>query len=316
MSYARNTTENRKPILRPIMVALALFLGGIAASAANAPSAMAAGAPTAMTAWYMFATTTGTLNSDAYSDGYHDAGQVPSGTSQYLIIDFGQDAVVGNNTYGAYDFSGVTFSNSQILTALENASNGVHDGYRTGFLVIVYGNNNDNLTGTGMTHGEVYNSGYYQEQRAGDLASYQSTNGRIDQGAAAGSDMELDYDTYAETSQLVAGASSYSNPYDYLDYGSAEGCPPYGNCDNNWTVSDVVYVSFYGAAVPVPEIYNITANAQQWQNIRETGDNEGYSYFFLGVTGNPPASTAQSAWNQLNSDTSGDVLPELVCFGC
>ena len=78
----------------------------------------------------------------------------------------------------------------------------------------------------------------------------------------------------------------------------------------------MVYVSYYGPAIPFPEIYNIPANAAQWANIAKVGESEGYSYVIWGVTGNPPASTAQSAWNQMNSDDPGDVDPELVCFGC
>ena len=287
-----------------VIASMPLALGSVAAAPAG--PAMAATAPPVTYGHYMTATTASGLNTEAYNAGYSFAQGMPSGATDYLILDFGCVWHSGS-TYGAYDFSGVAFQNSQILTAMENASTGVHNGYKTGTIIITYGNNNSCPT----SYANYKLAGTYQELRASNLASYESSNGRVDQGAAAASDMEPSWDTFGDTSGLVDGANSSGYYMIYLDYGSADGCPQSGtggNCNNGWDVHDVGYVSFNGSdAVPAPEIYS-SALASQWTVVRK---NWGGGYNFWAVLGSP-ASSARSQWTDLNNLNSGLVGSDLI----
>jgi len=286
-----------------VIASAPLALGSV--TAGPAVPALAASAPPVTYGHYMDATTASGLNTEAYNAGYSFAQGMPSGATDYLILDFGCVWHSGS-TYGAEDFSGVAFQNSQILTALENASDGVHAGYKTGAIIITYGNNNSCPT----SYANYKLAGTYQELRASNLASFESSNGRVDQGVAAASDMEPAWDTFADTSGLVDGANSSGYGYLYLDYGSADGCPESGtggDCYTGWDVHDVGYVSYEGEAVPAPEIYS-SALADQWTVIRK---NWGNGYTFWAVLGSP-AGSAQSQWNDLNSLNSGLVGSDLI----
>ena len=71
---------------------------------------------------------------------------------------------MSSSSWGALDFSDTLFSNSNILTAMEHAADGIHNGYTgtgTGF-TIVYGNSNDDMSKVGMTDSDALNVGYYR----------------------------------------------------------------------------------------------------------------------------------------------------------
>jgi hypothetical protein len=279
--------------------------------------ANAASAPTPVTAWYMYGTSTSALNSAAQSDGCTFAANDPSTRGRVMLLDFGAARDVGGG-WGAVDFSNVTFSNGDILTALEHASDGVHNCYKQGLIIITYGNSNYHMSNVGMSNSDAYNVGYYQEQRADELATFEANNGRVDQSAAAASDMEPSWDGSTITKELVDGATA-KNFTVYYDYGSADGCPTSGNggsCNNGWSVSTVAYVSFHGVAVPLPEIYPpLTTLAAQWTVVRKNWDaNHSSTYSFWGTTGEP--GYAKAGWDDLEADNSGLVRSELVCFGC
>jgi hypothetical protein len=291
-----------------IIIAVTGAIGVVPANAA---------APAAVTAWYMYGTSASALDSAATNDGCAFAANHPGTGNRVMMLDFGAARDIAGG-WGAVDFSNVTFSNGQILTALESASNGVHNCYTRGFITITYGNSNYHMSNSGMSGSDAYNAGYYQEQRAAELATFETNAGRIDQGAAAGSDMEPSWDGTAITKQLVDGATARSFAV-YYDFGSADGCPTSGSggsCNNGWSVSTVAYVSFHGAAVPLPEIYPPLATlAAQWTVVRRNWNaNNTSSYEFWGVTGAP--GDAQAGWNDLAADNSGLVRSELICFGC
>lgn len=306
--------DKASTIIVALLLMLAVVIPAVAFGAEG--TAQAASAPTPMTAWYMYGTTASGLDSTAYEDGYTTAGEVPADDLEYLLLDFGEPLYFGSNTYGAYDYSDTSFTNPQILTALENAANGVHDGYRTGIMTIVYGNSNYGNVG-GLTSAEAYDVGEYQVLRASQLAAYQVDQGYVDQGAAAGSDMEPDWATPAMTEQLVNGATAEGG-YLYIDYGSADGCPTTGDsgyCNNGWDVVDEIYVSWHGEAVPFPEIYSETL-ADQWNVIRTRAQADGDDYKFWGITGSAPSSTAEAEWDDLYDLDSGVLSNDIACFGC
>jgi len=92
--------------------------------------------------------------------------------------------------------SGVEYTNSQLLSALEQAADGVHNGYTgVGSTIVAYGNNNSYMTSHGMSNTDAYDAGFYQSQRAQDLASYQSAKGYNKQSAAIGQDQEPGFDS-------------------------------------------------------------------------------------------------------------------------
>ena len=88
----------------------------------------------------------------------------------------------------------------------------------------------------------------------------------------------------------------------YTDYGSADGCPPAGSCNQGWTQYDYWFVSWgAGAAVPTPEIYNDTM-AWQWEDISLFGvHNEGGAIDFWGPMSTPSFITPGQAWDDLSN---------------
>jgi hypothetical protein len=238
------------------------------------------------------------------------------------MLDYGAARNVGSG-WGTRIFGAccVYYSNPDILSALEYAANGVHNGYVTGSTIVAYGNNTSGMTSSGMSLSDAHNAGYYQSQRAQDLANYQSSHGYNQQSAAIGQDQEPGFDKAPISRSLADGASAQGYALNY-NYGSADGCYPYnggdssrnGSCANGWTATDVYWVSWGSAsAVPLPEIYYSSPDlAAQWANI-----NRLWSLVFFGTTGETGAQlTPAQGWDRLSSKTSGNVLDELICFGC
>jgi hypothetical protein len=300
-------------------------LAGLAAACAAllALPAVAQAAPTPVTAWYMYGTTPSGLASAAYNHGCYFGAHHPAGY-RLMMLDFGAARKIDSNTWGALDFSSVRMANGDILDAMKAAANGHHNCYNgTGSTVVAYGNNNWKMSPAAngnMTWNDVYYAGYYQSYRAQQLSNYQAAQGYNVQNAAAGSDMELDWDGNGITKQLVNGAYAHGFAL-YYDYGDAAGCPQSGSggaCNNGWTVGDVAYKSYHGSAVPMPEIY-YTANADQWTVVRRNWNaNHTSSYTFWGSTGETPTQsghlTAAQGWNALVARNPGMVLSDLICF--
>ena len=282
-----------------------------------AQPALAGAAPTPVQAWYMYGTTVSGLESAAYNHGCYFAQHHPGG-SRLMTLDFGAARKLDAGTWGTVDFSGVRFSNSVILAGLEAAANGHHNCYAgTGSTIVSYGNSNYHMSASGMSTSDAWYAGYYQSYRAQQLFNYQQASGYNRQSAAAASDMEPAWDGQLITKQLVNGDTAHGWAL-YYDYGSADGCPSSGSsgsCSNGWDVGDVAYVSYKGAAVPLPEIY-YTVNADQWTVVRRWWNT--YSsgeYTFWGTTGTSGVGlTPQGGWDALSSRNSGLVLSELICF--
>lgn len=284
---------------------------------------LANAAPTPVAAWYMYGTTLSGLQSNAYSHGCSFAQHHPGGF-RVMMLDFGAARKIDSNTWGALDFSGVRFSNPDILSALKSGADGHHNCWTgTGDTTIAYGNTNYNMSGVGMSTTDAWYAGYYQSERSLDLFNYQQSKGYNHQSSDAGSDMELSWDGQLITKQLVNGDTAQGWAI-YYDYGDAAGCPSSGSsgsCNNGWTVGDVGYVSYHGLAVPLPEIY-YTVNADQWTVIRRwwNNNNGSNSYQFWGTTGEISSAsghlTPAGGWNALSSRNPGIVASELICFGC
>ncbi len=105
-----------------------------------------------------------------------------------------------------------------------------------------------------------------------------------------------------------ANAKSWADGYSsngssrYLDFGSADGCPPYGPCNNGWSQDGEYYVSWKSpAAYPLPEIY-CCGQDLQWASISAYARNTyGVTMKFQGPLDDYPidhnTATATTAWN-------------------
>ncbi|HLX38932.1 MAG TPA: hypothetical protein VKR42_00275 [Ktedonobacteraceae bacterium] len=107
---------------------------------------------------------------------------------------------------------------------------------------------------------------------------------------------------------IIEGFSGV-NGYDYLDFGSADGCPQYsdnnGSCNNGWNQYDEWYVS-WGAtpALPTPEIY-YDALARQWAMISLYGAQ--YQHAVVYMQG-PWLPRTPDSGNDLYSEKKGTIL--------
>jgi hypothetical protein len=311
-----------KLLARRSRIVIAVLSSMILSGAYGVANANAAPAP--VSTWYFFDCSTSTVASNSYADGKLFSQNNPGGT-RLMLLDYGAARVVGTG-FGTQTFctsSAVYLTNTQILTALESAADGVHDGYTgTGSTIVAYGNNNSYMTSHGMSSTDAYNAGFYQSEKAQDLAGYQATHGYNKQSVAIGQDQEPGFDKAPISRSLTDGAANQGYALNY-DFGSADGCYPYnggvaggsGSCSNGWTADDVGYVSYDGPAVPLPEIYYSSPDqAAQWTNINNSW---GAGYEFWGTTGESGAQlTPAQGWTRLNNDNPGLVMTELICFGC
>ena len=300
------------------MIRLAALLALFVAAVASIP-AMAAATPSPVNAWYVYGTSPAALSSYAYARGCDFAKAQPGNGLRILLLDFGAARKLGASSWGAIDFSNTTFSNADIVTALERAADGYHNCHVRGSVDIVYGNSNYRLSGSGMSSTDAWYAGYYQSASAQSLASYQAAKGYDSQTADAASDLEPSWEAPSLTKQLVNGDAAQGWAL-YYDFGSADGCPQSGSadgpCNNGWHASDVGYVSDHGLALPLPEIY-FAANANQWTVVRKWWTANESRYSFAGVNASSGVGvTPAAAWNTLSSLNAGLVGSELACFGC
>ena len=308
----------RAGVLAAALIALAIAL-----------PATAQAAPKAASAYYVRNTTVSGLNSTLYTWGCNFAKAHPN-TDQLAIIDFGQPTKIGPGTYGALDFNTTNptvFSNAEILTALENFADGHHNCYIQGTTTISLGVNNYHISSSLGSEADATNDGYYIGQRSAQLGSYESSHGYNRQSYGGAIDLELDWQGPIYSTDWTNGFNNYANQYAsgdfYYDYGDAAGCPPYGSCNNGWSVPKVYNVA-WGIlhAESVPEIY-YSGNGHEWTNIAGYNGSSGLAYWD-GATGEISSAsghlTPSESWTTLNNDMIaaghsgiGNYLP---CFGC
>lgn len=295
-----------------------LAIGVCVIGAAAATPSIASATPPSVPAYYIYGTSDAAVANAAYNDGCNFA-RANAGGNRVLMLDFGA-ARASSAGGGTLDFSQYYVSNPAILTALESASNGVSNCYSGGYNIIVYGNNNSDLSG--MTTTDATNAGVWQAQRANDLFNYESSNNRNQQDTGVGIDMEPSFGARPISNDIVNGMNQGLAQAGY-DFGSADGCPTSGSggsCNNGWTPFDVGWASFSGAMLPLPEIY-YPVNANQWSVVKNAWNaQESIKYFFAGSTGESSGAglTPQQGWNDLSAANPGivDSSPGIICFGC
>jgi hypothetical protein len=213
-----------------------------------------------------------------YNQGCAAAGTTANSKSardSLVILDFGQPLAFSDGTYGAL----LTSDNSTELTT-DDVTRAVlvfGQGY-TDCSVVASTTAGWHLTvGIGTNN---YGSFLSSEHGAAWTAAVNSANFvfnllHMNVAAVGASDIELNYNTYANTQTWLNGFGS--SPNIVLDYGDAASCPATtasltGQCANGWTQDQVRQVSYgFSASWPLPEIYTTTSatvkQSDQWYQI-------------------------------------------------
>jgi len=281
------------------------------------------GAPQPVRAWYMNATNTHDLMTDARDNACAFARRQPNAT-RLMLLNFGQARKrEWDGTYGArLTLSGTFFSNDEILQALKAAADRYRrkDCHYVGSAVITYGNTNHMRDS--MDRSEAREAGRLQAETTHDLLGYQrqqqadhppSGGGYEYEGVAVAGDIEPGWNDPEISKDLVRGANGGDGGY-YFDFGNVGPCGL--PIQNNWSLHDLGVVSRSGFARPLPEIYD-RCNAGQWVQVRNHWLNyHSGGYRFHGVTSQPISAgaslTATEGWEELNARSDGRVGPELV----
>ncbi len=290
-----------------ILLVVCLLSGTVLLVLVGAPVAGATPAqPAPDASFYMNTTSTSTAYTLGCNQGKYDASH---SQSSMVILDFGGQLANGSGT----DEIGnqFTFSNSQIESIVVSFGQGYY---------VCTGSD----TTTTVTIGVGTNSSYYDVSYAGGQAwgnlvnSIVSTvvndgyNTQVD--ITGANDIEPGFSTPSAAISWSQGYASVTS-YNYLDYGSADGCPASsdgnGACNNGWDQYDVWYVS-YGSppALATPEIY-YQVNANQWQEVSLYG----YQYQFGAVQYQGPLDeyplnsstfTSTQAWDAFENALDGN----------
>jgi hypothetical protein len=276
------------------LVSVAVALAATALSAAG----VARAAPAATTTRYMTTTDRAALFQE---------GCAQTDETGIVILDFGQPWWDGTS-FGTILFGANTFRS---VADIEAAVEGWLDGYWScggiGSARLAIGTSN--FRGfTQRAHGAAW-AGLVTRVNDWILAP-PSWGARL--AARGASDLEPSWNTAANSRAWVDGYTSVFQ-YPFYNYGSADGCPPFGSCNNGWTQEDVWYVA-YGAASawPIPEIYS-PANAQQWYRIGQYGAvHHGSAVHFLGTltqraaAGGCCTNAPDQGWQQLFEALNGN----------
>jgi hypothetical protein len=231
--------------------------------------------------WYVNTTSTSSLYQLGYNQGSYDksAGNVNS----QVVLDFGGQ----ENTTSTYDnATGITFSNNQVAALMEAFANGYWNGTGSDYIHhIPCGRNTcswaSQIQVWGANDFETFGGAYASDALAWEKGWEQQPS--------------------AESGQA----------FPYLNYGSLDGCPPYGGCSGNgWTQSAYFHLSWGASpAFALPEIY-YQSQTNEWVNLSQWGYNNvgGDVMQFNGPLDeydlNSSTFSSSAAWNSLVSGLS------------
>jgi hypothetical protein len=251
--YPEGTVVKRSAS-QPAVAAWTMLVGCFVALlllASMPPRAEASGEPVMTVSRYMSTLDSRTLYREGCAMG---------NKTGIVVLDF------GSPYYARGSWGTRTFGNFFASTkAIKNAAKSYLQGYwyctskSAPYLRLALGTSN---------YGSHVGSGQGQAwaKMVNDLNGWVRSKGwDVQEGVRGANDMEPSWNSPDATSRWVrAYGEAATGKSHYYDYGSADGCPPYGDCANGWTREDMWYVS-WGArrAYPAPEIY-YDANARQW----------------------------------------------------
>jgi hypothetical protein len=249
-------------------------------------------------------------------EGCNQGTASPSGEFNYVILDFGEpwwDPSIGGEVVA---FDNNHYLDTSVASAVEAYANGVEacSDRKSGWLDIVIGTNNYGPYVT-ESNGEAWGGMALETglaiSAACDACGFENIGARAD----AGSDMELAWNTYAQTAQWASGRESGGGGGNLMDYGDAAGCPtagagtccpvpatPTDSCPDPWTQQQVGTIG----TQYIPEIY-YSVNAQQWAAVVQNGCGSGfYSTLINGplteYAADSSTNTPQQAWSELWDD--------------
>jgi hypothetical protein len=296
-----------------VSLVVAFALASLVVVVRDAPFASASATP--VTTWWLVYSSSSSVDSWAYSQGFADAS---SGKSGIYILGFGHPAEASGANYGAWDYGGHFLSNLDIATAMENYVDGWWDGKTGGteFVSLARGTVNNCLDSCasqdGVPAADLPTAGEFWGNRVDGLQIYIYNHSRDSQMSPAGGiDAEPGpgYDTgYTDTKDFVdgyIGATGWTN----YDWGSAE--------QGYWTNQNLWHISYSSNEEPLPKLTKAAhvGQANNWLAIDEwaKSNSKGYSVLATRDDYNGSSScnntfTPGDAWNymldQIQADSS------------
>lgn len=216
------------------------------------------------------------------------------------------DAADGQNSEVILDFGVQWSDNSQTLTKnniylsiaqVEGMAETFVDNYYTCTGADYYTRVNLAVGTNNSTGWESYSMGSGWAQVATDVKNWLAANCCTSQYTIKGAN-DIEFSSLFGGSNSMPKAINWANGFRdhggvvYVNYGSADGCPPYGSCLNGWTQAGAYTVSWGNvAAYALPEIYylqpngqydNLGGNPKQWALISQYGLSHGGTIQFDG----------------------------------
>jgi hypothetical protein len=267
MVWSRSGVVAQRVALVLLVVAPLIVLAAVPAAAA---------APNPTTSYYV--RSTGPASEDLWfglgcNQGTIDANR-PGTQNRIVVLDFGSPRRLLDGTYG-FELPGG--ASGELRSRQEAQSVAVN--YALGYWACT-GNDRASVIslaiGTTNNGTEVASNGYQQGRAFANFVRW-ITEDVADGGASsqvkvrAAIDVEMDWNTFADTREWFQGYDSLSNTPIY-DFGDAAGCTQDGSttaCNNGWTQERVWWVSEgFPLARPLPEIYtNSGSQARQWYQL-------------------------------------------------
>ena len=319
----RSRSRARKIATLGMMAALTMVATGTAGAATapkSVPHAGGAAAAAAAAVTYppqTFSRYVATTNMYSMGCNQGKASDAQGQHAQLVLLNFGDPGWNDAGTFGAWDsYIGGFNSIAAIQANVQNYLQGFWDCTVAGsksFLNVAPGVTN---AGSGINSSSDTALGTAWGNMVKSLGAWISAKGYTAQlGALGSADFEPGYGAPSHAVNWANGFQSTGSYY--YDFGSADGCPPYGGCDNGWTQA-IEYQLAWGNphAFAAPQIYN-AAMAQEWASISAWGKAHGSSgaiFFSAALSqyqacadhGDPCSGTdftPQQSWQALYSDT-------------
>lgn len=247
--------------------------------------------------FYVDSSSVSTINTKGCNQGNFD---VANHSNSFVYLDFGGQE---NSNAATLTINNITLPYSSVEQLSEQFALGYYDctgSDTSAHLTLVVGTNNSyyaNDFGGGQGWGDVVDA------VGSNVASFDAF---AQISIWGGSDIEA-WGTPGSgstgTLAWVQGVNNTAPSYAMLDYGSADGCPPFGSCNGGWSQYDYWYVGWgFATDWTAPQIYN-SGQAEEWAAISAYGQNyQGRPINFAAVqdesdNGKNGDNTPQQAWS-------------------
>lgn len=230
--------------------------------------------------------------------------------SGMVCLVFGAPQFGRDRTSGAYCYNAGYKNTGQIQQAVRDFINGYNSNSAHTQNIRICVSTTNNVASTSLSYAPTSVDNYKEHGRLwANMVNGIATSGKVI-GVYAGNDMELDWNSPANTRAWVDGyAENAGSRYLYnlgdnagTHSGSTGGYTH--NRNNGWTTNDVLYISLVKSiCYPTPQIY-YTTMANQWYNASLYYYNQyGSKFIFSGLL-----SQDRAAGNDLYADQSYNAL--------